>query len=195
MKKLIDAIKKALGMDKKSPDSSSSGFTLIELLVVIAVIGVLAAGILIAIDPLEQIRRAQDSSTKEQTAAVGRAVEAYYINSVAGSSATGSYPAETTAWLTTALAGDFKVTPTGNSTACGTGRALSGGFCLDADAAAPSFVVYTTLKNKSDRNRAAAAAGSGCGTAATTYYVYSSALGKAGITCAEPTNSFSGTLY
>lgn len=41
---------------------SSKGFTLVELLVVIAIIGILAAGVLVAINPLEQIRRTQDQS-------------------------------------------------------------------------------------------------------------------------------------
>ena len=54
MKKIIDFIKKLFGSpDKSSSPDSSSGFTLIELLVVIAVIGVLAAAVLIAIDPLQ----------------------------------------------------------------------------------------------------------------------------------------------
>ncbi|MBU4016638.1 prepilin-type N-terminal cleavage/methylation domain-containing protein, partial [Patescibacteria group bacterium] len=37
------------------------GFTLIELLIVIAVLGILATGVLIALDPIEQINRGRDS--------------------------------------------------------------------------------------------------------------------------------------
>jgi len=41
-------------------NSKNSGFTLIELLVVIGIIGVLSAGVIIAIDPIKQINRAND---------------------------------------------------------------------------------------------------------------------------------------
>lgn len=195
MKKIIDAIKKALGMDKKSPDSPSQGFTLIELLVVIAVIGVLAAGILLAINPLEQIRRAQDSSIKQQTASIGRAVESYYISSVSG---TADYP-DGSDWLSTDLDGEFKTTPVGNAvvtTNC-TAVQLDSGFCLRTTAASattPSFVVFTTIKNQSDRERAlSAGATGGCTGQTNTYYVYSSLLGKAGIRCTAPAATFGTT--
>ena len=36
-------------------------FTLVELLIVIAIIGILAIGILIALDPVEQTRKASDA--------------------------------------------------------------------------------------------------------------------------------------
>jgi prepilin-type N-terminal cleavage/methylation domain-containing protein len=41
------------------------GFTLIELLVVLGILGVLAAVLLAAINPVEQLKKAQDSSMKE----------------------------------------------------------------------------------------------------------------------------------
>lgn len=40
------------------------GFTLIELLVVIAILGIIAVGLIVAIDPIEQINRASDSSRR-----------------------------------------------------------------------------------------------------------------------------------
>jgi len=40
------------------------GFTLIELLVVIGVLGILAAGLLAAIDPLEQLRKGRDTTNR-----------------------------------------------------------------------------------------------------------------------------------
>lgn len=86
MKKLIDAIKKALGMDKKSSDTSSSGFTLIELLVVIAVIGVLAAAVLIAIDPIDRLNAARDSRVQQDVASLAKGMEQYAVQN------DGTYP-------------------------------------------------------------------------------------------------------
>lgn len=56
MKKLLKRFRKLLEMNK--------GFTLIELLVVIGILGVLAAALVATIDPFEQLKKAQDSNTK-----------------------------------------------------------------------------------------------------------------------------------
>lgn len=40
------------------------GFTLIEILVVIAIIGILAGALLLIIDPIEQIKKTRDNTTK-----------------------------------------------------------------------------------------------------------------------------------
>lgn len=56
----------------------SNGFTLIELLIVITIIGVLAVAILSAINPVEQIRRAQDSGRESDAAEILNAFERYY---------------------------------------------------------------------------------------------------------------------
>ena len=42
----------------------NKGFTLIELLVVIAVLGILMAAVLAGIDPLQQIKKGRDTSTR-----------------------------------------------------------------------------------------------------------------------------------
>lgn len=54
------------------------GFTLIELLIVIALIGVLAVGILAAINPLEQGRRGDDAKYKNTMAELAGAVQRFY---------------------------------------------------------------------------------------------------------------------
>lgn len=64
---------------------NSSGFTLVELLVVIAIIGVLASVALVAINPLEQIRRSQDQAAFSTAGAYVGALQAY-------SAAKGSMP-------------------------------------------------------------------------------------------------------
>ncbi len=54
------------------------GFTLIELLIVITIIGVLAVAILSAINPIEQVRRAQDSGLESDAAELLNGLERYY---------------------------------------------------------------------------------------------------------------------
>lgn len=55
-----------------------SGFTLIELLIVITIIGVLVVGILAAINPVEQVRRAQDQGTESDASELLKALDRYY---------------------------------------------------------------------------------------------------------------------
>jgi prepilin-type N-terminal cleavage/methylation domain-containing protein len=57
----------------------SKGFTLIELLIAIAIIGILAGGILFAIDPLDKINSANDAKVINDVSVMGRAAEAYAI--------------------------------------------------------------------------------------------------------------------
>lgn len=57
--------------------SSRRGFTLIELLIVIAILGILAAGILVAVDPVDKINQANDSKVQNDVSGIGRASEAY----------------------------------------------------------------------------------------------------------------------
>lgn len=57
------------------------GFTLIELLIVITIIGVLAVAILSAINPIEQIQRAQDSGRESDSAELLNSLERYYAAS------------------------------------------------------------------------------------------------------------------
>jgi len=57
----------------------SKGFTLIELLIVIAIIGVLAVGLLVALDPVEQARKATDSNTLRTTSEVKDAITRHYV--------------------------------------------------------------------------------------------------------------------
>lgn len=57
---------------------NNSGFTLVELLVVIGVLGVLAAGLLATIDPLEQFRKATDSNRRSASLELVNAITRYY---------------------------------------------------------------------------------------------------------------------
>jgi prepilin-type N-terminal cleavage/methylation domain-containing protein len=92
MKKLIEKIKSILGLNKKSPDAPQ-GFTLIELLVVIAVIGILAAALLLAIDPIDKINAGNDTKVINDTRSIHDAALRYYTNNNALPTTTGA-----TAW-------------------------------------------------------------------------------------------------
>lgn len=75
--------KKRYGYDRyvlksmKKKLSTLRGFTLIELLIVIAVLGVLAAGVIVALDPVERINQANDARAQQDIGVVGRSAETY----------------------------------------------------------------------------------------------------------------------
>ena len=65
-------------------------FTLVELLVVIAILGILAAAVLIAINPAQKINQAKDSKVKSDLGQLTNALQAFYTD--AGNLGTASYP-------------------------------------------------------------------------------------------------------
>lgn len=75
----------------------SRGFTLIELLVVIGILGILAAALIATIDPFEQLRKANDTTSRNTSSEFLSAVTRYY-----GSK--GAYP-----WSTVAEGGELCV--------------------------------------------------------------------------------------
>lgn len=69
-------------MNKKLLPNSTSfhsplGFTLIELLVVIAIIGILAAVVVIVINPAELMKKGRDSNRKSDLATLVRGIDLY----------------------------------------------------------------------------------------------------------------------
>jgi prepilin-type N-terminal cleavage/methylation domain-containing protein len=93
---------------KTTSRTSFKGFTLIELLVVIAVLGVMAAAIVAAINPLAKINQAKDSNIKSDLASIANALQSYYV--VGGSSA--SYPVTSASPLTVLTPNELKALPT-----------------------------------------------------------------------------------
>lgn len=55
------------------------GFTLVELLIVIALLGVLAAAVLAAINPLEQANRARDTRMKSDASQMLASIDRYFV--------------------------------------------------------------------------------------------------------------------
>ena len=56
------------------------GFTLMELLIVIGILGILAAGLLAAIDPFEQLKKARDTNNRSSALSLVSAFTSYYAN-------------------------------------------------------------------------------------------------------------------
>ena len=56
----------------------SRGFTLIELLVVLGILGILAAGLLAAIDPFEQLKKGRDTNMRNTSIELLNAMTRYY---------------------------------------------------------------------------------------------------------------------
>lgn len=97
------------------------GFTLIELLIVLAIMGVMAAAVLLAIDPAAKIKSAKDATVKSDMGQLVNALQAYYT----GGSQT--YPASgngVAVGLGALIPGEVKALPSQQSGAtlpCATG--------------------------------------------------------------------------
>lgn len=69
---------------------STGGFTLIEMLIVITVLGILAVLIIVAINPVEQINRSRDTTSRSDAGQLASALERFYAFN-------GFYPWQTSA--------------------------------------------------------------------------------------------------
>lgn len=142
MKKLLELIKKLFGMsgssDNPSP-SSEKGFTLLELLVVIAILGVLAAGLLVAIDPVDRIRSANDSQVQKDVASIANAAEAY------AATHDGLYPFQLS---NLSSSGDLKVVPTAPAASYTYTFAPATNCTAELDTDCTSFLMDGTLRSK-----------------------------------------------
>ncbi|OGC49024.1 hypothetical protein A2W32_02870 [candidate division WWE3 bacterium RBG_16_37_10] len=62
----------------KSAQKKLKGFTLIELLIVIAILGILAAAVLVAINPGKRTRQARDAQRKNDIGSLATELQGYY---------------------------------------------------------------------------------------------------------------------
>ncbi|OIP57356.1 MAG: hypothetical protein AUK12_04060 [Candidatus Levybacteria bacterium CG2_30_37_29] len=100
--------------------NAKKGFTLIELLVVIGILGILAAALVATIDPFEQLKKAQDTTTTNILTEFITSVTRYYTSRTA-------YP-----WDTEADGGaDCNLATAPAASALG-GAGSTMGDCLDA---------------------------------------------------------------
>lgn len=63
---------------KKTIKKKLKGFTLVEMLVVLGILGIVATLILVGLNPLDQMRKANDGARKSDLAQLQRALELYY---------------------------------------------------------------------------------------------------------------------
>ncbi|MDP2585780.1 MAG: LamG-like jellyroll fold domain-containing protein [Candidatus Levybacteria bacterium] len=149
---------------KRNHFSSRKGFTLIEILVVIAMIGALAGGLFVAINPLEKVARAKDATKKATASQLVNALQTYYVSNGA------VYPPADNVWITALVNnGDIKNVPPVVTSSCTTNN--QNGYCYKLSDDGTEAIVYTSLES-SERPS---------GTSGTTpYFLWSSAIGESG---------------
>lgn len=178
----------------KEKTVSQKGFTLIELLVVIAVIGVLAAIVIAAVNPIEQLARGRDASRKSGVVQLGKALQNYYTQKGLWPRATESGLGVADAWYQVLVSsGEMQSVPSappGVVTSCTTTPGVANllnGYCykVDQESAAPNSttvnVVFTKLESKAENGKCPPAAPSA-------WAVWSSEQGRAGVVCTANTS-------
>jgi type II secretory pathway pseudopilin PulG len=147
---------------------------------VIAVLGVLAAVVLVAIDPAQQLARGRDSGRKTSVGQLGRAMQAYYTSRQ-------DYP-DYTQWQTSpnilVTTGEIKLFPVNPPYTFGAACTTIpyNGFCYHKAVLLGIYevAIYARMESKSENSK--------CASGTTAWFTWASANGRAGIVCsvAEP---------
>ncbi|GEM_PF-581415 len=114
MKRLLKKLSAKFSIVHSQFSILQKGFTLIELLVVIAVLGVLAAIVLLAVNPGEQLARARDTNRISAVTQLGRTLQAYFTAQGGTFSGVpnGTVPATPIDWMSPlVVSNDLKVRP------------------------------------------------------------------------------------
>ena len=156
--------------------SLSKGFTLIELLVVIAILGILAAVVLIAINPAERIKEANDTQIRSDVSTIASAIEACFTGE-----ATGYYDnCNTISELTSR--GYLKTTPqTNDSTSTPANKRLT--WLPATGTNLVDVAAYAQLQAESADNKLTTP----CTGNPPFYYVYRTSNGSSNVVCTAPT--------
>lgn len=141
------------------------GFTLIELLVVIAVIGILAAVVVVAIDPAKKLGQSRDASRKTGIGQIVTALVSYYTQKT-------SYTAALADLVTQ---GELKTLPVG-PTGAAFSYAVTPAGCTTAGKDCTAAVIYDTYEYPN----AACASG-------VAYWGWTSSSGQVGKICTAST--------
>jgi len=108
---IVHKIKKTVNHEPTTVNRRSwrHGFTLIELLIVIAIMAVLAATIMVAINPVKRKSQARDAARKNDIGQIANALKAYYTTYDAYPSPAG--PASVSGLTALRASGDLKIIP------------------------------------------------------------------------------------
>jgi prepilin-type N-terminal cleavage/methylation domain-containing protein len=155
-----------------------SGFTLVELLVVVAVLGILAAVVLVTLDPLEQTARGRDAGRISTVAQLGHALQSY------ATTQNSEYPLPDTDWQRALIStGELKIPSAVTRTASPCSTNSVGNLCYNANLG--EAMIWTVLESKNSRKRA-----DNCEDVIIA--LYSTSKGQAGIACVPSANAVTG---
>ncbi len=184
--------------------TSKKGFTLIELLVVIAVIGVLAAIVLLAINPVEQLARGRDANRISAVEGLGKSMSNYVTSNnsvipvVDGTATPGTWQNVLTA--SKDITNVVSLPDITGGTPCAGGTLTSDvqvNICYAVDSATPTkFAIWTTVESNNELLKATGT-GTPCSKSQGIVY-FDSSKGLVQVACMSAvgagTNPVSGTM-